>query len=136
MRFKTLNGKLKDKNLKKYLIDWNVDEKSKFQTSVKSFFCSYWKNDVCCSEFPVLGTKMTIDLVNFTRRIAVEVDGKQHDEFNKFFHKDRLNYLYQIKRDTDKEEWCKINNIMLIRIKPEDLPLTLRFFLDKYDLTL
>ena len=29
---------------------------------------------------------MKVDLINMTKRIAVEAQGAQHDQFNKFFH--------------------------------------------------
>jgi very-short-patch-repair endonuclease len=82
-----------------------------------------------CEEFPVVGTRQTIDFFNITKRVAIEVDGVQHDKFNKFFHNnDRFKYADQLIRDDIKEKWCKKNGITLIRIKPHDLPLSKSFF--------
>ena len=41
---------------------------------------------------------MTVDILNATKKIAIEVQGKQHTEFNKFFHNNsRADYLNGIK---------------------------------------
>lgn len=136
MDFLTLSHKKRSKNIQKYLIDWEEQEKSIFQTNVKKFFYPFWFSHICCSEFPVIGTQMTIDILNFTLRLAVEVDGDQHTGFNKFFHKNLMAYKLQIERDVLKEKWCEINKIKLIRIVKEDLPLDAQSFLDKFGISL
>ncbi len=124
------------KNLNKYIISWDAPERSNFQLRVKQYLKQYWQHNVCYSEIPVIGTRMTIDLFNATKRIAVESDGAQHNEYNKFFHKgSRLNYLGQIKRDVNKEKWCELNNIQLIRIFEDDI-LSKQFFLEKFEINL
>jgi len=48
---------------------------------------------------------MKVDMINMTKRIAVEVQGAQHESFNKFFHgNSRANYLKSIKRDYHKKQ--------------------------------
>jgi len=64
---------------------------------------------------------MTVDIVNATKRIAIEVQGRQHKEFNKFFHKTRGNYLESIKRDLLKRQWLEKNNFKLIEIEEEEV---------------
>ena len=51
------------------------------------------------------------------KHISVEIDGGQHDKFNKHFHKTRKRFNQQKKRDILKEEICKDKNIYLIRVK-------------------
>lgn len=121
MRLKTLSGKLKYKNCKKYLIDWDKKQKSGYQTQVKDFLSQFWSKDVVYSEFPVFGSKMTIDLFNATRMIGIEVQGEHHGQYIQFFSKSRAGYLSQIKRDVSKQKWCEINEIKLLEIYPEDL---------------
>jgi len=129
MRFKTITGKEKFQHIEKYRIKWDKPSLSKFQFGVKQFLKPYWKQQVCYEEMPVAGTRLRIDIYNASKRIAIECDGKQHDEYNKFFHKkNKWNYFFQIKRDYKKYHWCEINNIKLIQIKPKDLPLSLKFF--------
>lgn len=138
MRLLKLNGKEVNKNVNKYLIRWDAAERSKFQFNVKQFLRKYWHNHIVYSEFPVFGTLMHIDIYNATLKVAVEVSGDQHLEFNKHFHKgNRLNFLSQIKRDMDKLKFCEINNIKMIEIYSADLELlSPKFFVDKFGLNL
>ena len=65
---------------------------------------------------------MKVDFINMTKRIAVEVQGPQHESFNKFFHgNSRANYLKSIKRDHHKMIWLENNNFKVLEIKGEDL---------------
>jgi very-short-patch-repair endonuclease len=79
-----------------------------------------------------------VDILNATRKIAVEVQGSQHSEYNKFFHGDsRLNYLKSIKRDVAKEKWLVANDFTLVEIYENEVKnLNKQFFKDKYDITL
>lgn len=116
MRFKKLNGREVFKRLDKYRIDWEGKSRSKFQFSVKDFLYNYWKYDICYEEMPCAGTRLSIDIVNMTRRIAVEVHGDQHVKYVKHFHRNRAQYAAQIRRDMDKLKWCNINKIQLVEI--------------------
>lgn len=122
MKLKNINGKEVYKNLSRYSVDWDGKCRSKIQLKVKQFLKKHWKNHVVFEEMPVIGTRLTCDIVNMNKRIAVEIDGVQHGKFNKFFHNnDRENFLGQIKRDCKKEDWLEMNNIKLIRICETEL---------------
>lgn len=54
--------------------------------------------------------------------IMIEVDGSQHDSFNIFYHKDKQAFAKQQLNDKIKEDWCEVNNIVLIRLKEKDGP--------------
>jgi len=136
MRLQTLSGRLVNKDYKKYLINWSKKEASNFQTEVKFFLYSFLKNHIVFSEFPIVGTRYRIDIFDATTKTAYEIVGVQHTKFVKFFHGNSANYLAQIKRDVKKEKFCEINNIKLIEILPEDLPLTKDFFKNKFNLDL
>lgn len=122
--FLTLAGRKKAlKNIEDYRLDFDDSSLSKFQFSVKQFLRGYWLNHVLYEELPVVGTRMRIDIYNATRRIAIECDGAQHNKYNKHFHRGSRNvYLGQIIRDEKKDEWCKLNQIELVRIYEEDVP--------------
>ena len=123
MRLFDIQGRSVSKNVSKYLVDWSKPCRSKIQTKVKNFFEDYWCNHICYEEFPVFGSRMKVDLVNMTKKIAVEVQGEQHDSFNKFFHNNsRSNYLKSIIRDQEKYKWLEMNNFKILEIKKEDLP--------------
>lgn len=137
MKFKTLSGREKSVNIAKYLVDWDAKERSKIQFNVKRFLYPYWRGHVVCAELRVAGTRMTFDLVNMTRHIAIEVQGRQHTEFTPFFHENRSNYLQQIKRDLNKEKFCELNGLSLVEIFPGDIPLlSPEWFEEKYNVML
>lgn len=119
MMFQTLNGRaVKLKNPTRYLIKWNGKCRSKLQKKVKLLLYKYWFTDTVFEEMPVVGTRMTLDFYNANRKIALEVDGKQHDKYVEFFHKkNRQNFLSQIYRDDEKHIFCEKNGITLVRIK-------------------
>jgi len=138
MRLYSLNGKLVNKNVSKYLINWDKPSRSKIQFNVKKFFEAYWKSHIVYEEFPVYGSLMKVDLLNATKRIAVEVNGEQHESFNEFFHANsRMNYLQSIKRDCKKAQWLEKNNFKFIELYQKDLKnLCPNFFLENFDINI
>ena len=77
-----------------------------------------------------------IEIINFTKKIAIEVNGGQHYNYNKFFHANsRVNYLNSIKRDWQKTEWLEMNNFKLIELIESDIDnLSLDFIEDKFEI--
>ena len=134
MRLLNINGRLQKKSVSKYLINWNKKSRSKVQFKTKKFLEPFWKGHIVYEEFPVYGSRMTVDILNATKKLAVEVQGKQHGEFNKFFHNNsRLKYLEGIKRDIKKAEWLENNGFILLEIEEDEVDsLSLEFFLEKF----
>ena len=123
MRLYNTKGRLVSKNVRKYLIDWDKKCRSKVQFKVKKILEPYWKNHVVYEEFPVYGTLLKVDILNATKKIAVEVQGKQHNSYNPFFHKkSRAKYLESLKRDVLKAEWLEKNSFKLIEVDEEEVP--------------
>jgi hypothetical protein len=122
MRFKTLFGATRTvKKAKNYLINWDGPSRSKIQYRTKQFLKEYWSNHIVFEEFPVAGTKLSLDFYNANKKVAVEVQGKQHTKYVPFFHgKNKINYINQLKRDQDKLKFCELNDIQLIEIYEED----------------
>ncbi len=54
------------------------------------------------------------DLYLSLQHLAIEVHGKQHFAFSKFFHKTKQGFIKQKRNDSDKKEWCEINGIKLV----------------------
>lgn len=122
MNFISLSGKLRPlKNINRYMIDWEKPSRSKFQTNVKNFLKKYWFQNVVFEEMPIVGTRMSLDLYNANKRIAIEVQGRQHQSFVKHFHGNLLNFKYQLDRDQKKESFCSRNDITLITIFDKDV---------------
>ena len=136
MKLYDIRGRLVNKSVTRYKIDWDAACRSKLQYSVKQFFKTFWYGQICYEEFPVYGTRMKVDLVNMTKRIAVETQGAQHDSFNKFFHNNsRANYLRSITRDHDKRIWLENNNFKVLEIFEEDLKsLSKKYISDKFEI--
>ena len=131
-----VKGKLKWCEDKKYRIDWKKPAKSKIAQEVQNYLKNNVRHYVLFAEYPVWGTRLKIDYLCSTIKIAIEVHGKQHESFVKFFHKTRMKYLSQIKRDVRKEKFLNENGYKLIVIYEEDLPLNQKFFLDTYETTI
>ena len=138
MRLYNVYGKLQNKRVTKFLIDWEKPSRSKIQFKTKQFLKTFWRNQIVYEEFPVYGTKMKVDILNATKKIAVEVQGEQHNSFNKFFHgNSRLKYLQSIKRDVEKAERLKKNGYTLIEIHEKEVKsLNKEFFLKKFNIAL
>src|SRR3954469_19550716 len=133
MRLKNINGRLVTKSVEKYSIKWSGKSRSKLQYKVKQFFKTYWENHVVYEEFPVFGTLLKVDFINATKRISVEVNGKQHEDFNKFFHDNRIGFLNSLTRDSRKYDWLKLNNFKIIEINEDEVDKLCReFFVEKF----
>ena len=121
MKFLDPFGKPRNlKSAKKYLVDWEAKSRSKFQSKVKSFLEPYWKNDIVFEEFRIVGTRLSLDFYNANKKVAVEVQGDQHVRYVKYFHKNRLKYLDQLKRDQKKLDFCELNDIKLVEVYTTD----------------
>lgn len=133
-----IRGKPKKKNVEKYRIDWDAKCRSNIQFVTKQFLKAYWSTHVVYEEFPVFGTRLKVDLINFTKKVAVEVQGSQHNEYNPFFHNNRLyNFGQSIKRDTQKQEWLERNNIRLLEIHEDEIKgLSKEFFKANFNIDL
>ena len=138
MRLYSTTGRLVNKNVSRYLIDWDKKSRSKIQFKVKQFLKPFWQNQIVYEEFPVYGTRMRVDILNATKRIAIEVNGAQHSNFNKFFHAgSRQKYLESIKRDVEKAKWLESNNFTLVEIEENEVDsLTIDFFKKNYNILL
>ena len=68
---------------------------------------------------------LELDCFNEELKLAVEYDGKQHYEYIPYFHKSHEAFMNQRYRDYMKEQMCRENGIILIRVpytvKNEDI---------------
>lgn len=138
MRLYNVYGKLQSKKVSKYLIDWDSKSKSNIQFETKQFLKVFWENHIVYEEFPVYGTKLKVDFINATKKIAIEVNGVQHSQFNKFFHNNsRAKYLESIKRDVKKREWLELNNFKIVEIEQNEVKdLSKEWFKKEFDIIL
>jgi len=138
MRLFNIRGKLIYKNVNSKRIKWSKKSRSKAQFKTKQFLKEFWENQIVYEEFPVYGSRMSVDFLNATKRIAVEVQGDQHFKFNKFFHKNsRSKYLEAIKRDVEKQKWIEKNNFQFLEIRTDEIHLlTVKYIKSKFNIDL
>jgi len=133
MRLLDIQDRLVYKNVRKFLIDWDGKSKSKLQFAAKQFFKKYWLHYVCYEEFPVYGTLLKVDILNASKKIAIEVQGNQHTHFNEHFHKNRMDFFFAMQRDFRKYKWLEKNGFVLIELFEDDLEkLSLKYIIDKF----
>jgi hypothetical protein len=72
---------------------------------------------VLLEEAPIVVKPRNVLYLDFyipLHNIAVEVHGRQHYEYVRHFHRNRMAFLKHLSRDRDKAEWCELNDITLI----------------------
>lgn len=87
-----------------------------FQSKVGEILQEEFPGHHILEEFPCFGDGLHLDFFIPRRMLAVEVQGEQHYKFNPFFHSSKADFLAQRQRDKKKVEWCKINDIRLVKI--------------------
>ena len=122
MKFKDFRGREVEVNLaqSKNPVRSKSNCKSKIQWKVGQVLLLLFSSFTILEEFNIPGSRFHLDFLIPELKIAIEVDGEQHYKFNKFHHRDRAGFLRAQKRDRDKEEWCMLNNIKLIRIRKDE----------------
>lgn len=71
-------------------------------------------------EFQLPNHRLIFDFFLPTLGIALEVQGRQHDEYVPFFHTSKANFIKSQKRDENKERICEINNWKLYIVRSEE----------------
>lgn len=114
------SSKIYNLRIADYIIDWRA-EISKPQARVKQFLYPYWKTAICGEEVRIPGSRCRLDLVNFSRKVVIEVSPSGSHSFNKFFHKSKFKFAASVRRDLDKQEWCQKNGFLYIELTDDDL---------------
>lgn len=108
------------------LTEKTVDDsrKSNLHLKARALIKEIFPYDILREEVALPGTKTVSNRGNViadfflpNRSIIVEVDGCQHDTYNKFFHKNKMNFIKAKARDANKAKWCDLNGITLIKLK-------------------
>lgn len=120
MIIKNLYGRETKVNIYPYLVDWDRIV-SKPQKKVKDAIRTFWIGCCICEEFKIPSSRLRVDLINFTTKIVVEVSPKGSHDFNKFFHKRKINLASSKKRDFCKKEWAEMIGFKYVEITDIDL---------------
>lgn len=137
LKFKITDTRHAKSNVRRYFVDWDTPvirgrNWGQRQFEVKQFLRKYWEDHIVLEEFIIPRSgKKSLDFLNLTLGQAIEVDGEHHFCYSEFWHKGKiLNYYNQKLRDVEKERFCELNQIDLIRIFPAD-PIDYNFFRSK-----
>jgi very-short-patch-repair endonuclease len=79
------------------------------------------------------GQKLFFDFHIPTLNIVIEVQGVQHTEFNKHFHGTAENFKAQKKRDKIKIEWCHLEDLALVCVHHNEIPIEVSDLLKKIE---
>jgi very-short-patch-repair endonuclease len=114
LKFITLKGKIVSVSIKKGKRPNKF--KSKGEEIVYEWLLKNYKYNNIIYEWKIPHTRFTLDFFISDMLLSVEVDGNQHYKQNSLFHKNRLDFLKQKKRDAEKQDFCDLNQITLVRI--------------------
>jgi len=93
--------------------------KSSYHEAAKKLLKEKWPTLQILEEEPIKveGQTLYVDLYIPLLKIAVEVHGPQHYEFNSFFHKTIADFKLQQRRDRDKAVALSEKGIKLLEFK-------------------
>lgn len=105
-----------------------IDEhKSKLHLQVRKLLKEIYPYDMILEEVLLPGSAgatkkkdLTVDFYIPNRFLMVEAHGEQHYEYNKFFFKNKFQFLKAQKRDNDKIQWCQLNGIRIVGLNFAD----------------
>lgn len=121
MKFKKFrSSSIVNVSTKKYEIDWDR-RVSKPQKKTKDALRNLWASDYVLEEFPIPGSKKRIDLLNWTKKIVIEVSPSGSHEYNDFFHKSRSSFCRLLRVDQEKRTWAFDNNFSYLVLGDEEL---------------
>lgn len=113
MKYKSLKGKEFTLTFGK---KWKNESRSKFQAACAEVIKTRYPHDQILEEFYVPHDKFYIDFFIPARAVALEIQGRQHGEFVKHFHKTRRNFISAQDRDLRKQKWCDLNRVALVSV--------------------
>lgn len=90
------------------------DNKSSPHIKVRKLLHELFPNDIVLEEVKIPKTRLFLDFFLPSKRLIIEVHGEQHYKYNRYFYKNKLEFIEAIKRDNLKIEWSNINNFSII----------------------
>lgn len=115
------------KGLNGRIYNWNLSSYSEPNTNRSKLACKgldvlkkIFPFDIILEEVFLPGCGLFADFYIHSRRLMIEVDGRQHHAHTSFFYKTKLDFFLAKKRDRLKEEWCSLNQIKIIRLYDDE----------------
>jgi hypothetical protein len=138
MKFAKLNSdKIANVNIFNYKLDFNDITGSKPEVAVKTFLKPFWSKDLVLDEFVIPGSRLRVDILNISKKVAIEVSPASTHSFNKFFHGNIAVFAQRLKKEISKEQWCIKHGFQYIELGDEELAnLTKKMFKEKFEINL
>lgn len=120
--------KVKSVNNPSQIVTWDLREsswpmksaascRSKIQFDIGQIIKKRYPLDPILEDVTIPETRLSIDFYIPHRKLAVEVQGEQHDEMNPYFHKSNADFEEQKQRDELKRFFCDLNGIKLLELR-------------------
>lgn len=120
--------KIKSVNDPNKTIAWDIREsswpqksqascRSKIQFDIGQIIKKRYPLDPILEDVTIPETRLSLDFYIPHRKMAVEVQGEQHDEMNPFFHRTNTDFEEQKQRDEVKNFFCELNGIKLLLVR-------------------
>lgn len=117
MKVVDLSGKEHNLSLKGYQVEINdTRPRSSGHLACRALLKKLFPFDSVLEEVPVPGEHLFLDFFLPSRKMVVEVQGRQHSDYTPFFHKTKPKFFKAQSRDRRKADWCLQNNFKLIEL--------------------
>lgn len=121
MKVVDLSGRQVKWNLTGYQVAENdTRPRSQGHLAIRALLKKLFPLDVVLEEVSVPNEQLFIDFFLPSRRLAIEINGVQHDQFVPFFHKTKPKFFKAQNNDRRKAAFCQANNIKLITLSDQD----------------
>lgn len=95
--------------------------RSKVQYRCGQVLKEKYPHDPIAEDVTIPGSRLSLDFYLPLRKMAIEVQGKQHTKHVPFYHGPRRGkFLKQQERDVQKEMFCELNDIILYKVQDEN----------------
>jgi hypothetical protein len=117
MLIKDLDGNNHNWLLTGNMAKGKIVNRSSYHLSARNLIASCYPTLQILEEVPIQLRKSETLYLDFylpLKKICFEVHGEQHYKFTPFYHSNMLNFLKSQRRDTEKKEWCELNDIKYV----------------------
>lgn len=126
MKVVGLNGREYNLDTKKFLISTRI-RRSFYHLLARDLVVDIFHPYQVLEEVTLPGSsnkksKLALDFLIPSCTMGIEVHGEQHFKYTPFFHKSKIGFAQAKRRDLDKKEWCRINDIKLVELRWDEDP--------------
>lgn len=118
MKVRGLDGREYSLDLRgKVPLDNDDRPRSALHLRARALLTQLFPVDVRAEEVQIPGEWLFLDFFLPARKLAVEVQGRQHGCEIGFFHPTRLAFFESRARDNRKADWCELNGFRLVLLE-------------------